>query len=98
MAVEAIVINIGDERLVVPTEIAKKLYEELGELFGKKEKEYIPWPWPVPQVEINPEPRWWGTTSDRAGDFVYKSSTTANTYIVDASKVTASYTISTGES
>ena len=44
MAVEAIVVSIGEERMVIPTEIAKKLYKELEELFGKKEKEYIPWP------------------------------------------------------
>ncbi len=95
--IEAIVISIDGERLVLPIDTAKKLKDELNRLFGSPVKEYVPWPWSFPQVEINPAPRWWGTTSDGTG-VLYKPSTAANSYIVDTSKVTASYTISTGES
>lgn len=52
--VEAIVVTIGEERMVIPVEIAKKLYKELGELFDKKEKEYIPWP-SLPTIIYKPQ-------------------------------------------
>ena len=44
MSVEAIVIDVNGKKMVLPVEVAKKLYEELGDLFAKKEKEYVPWP------------------------------------------------------
>lgn len=58
LKVKGIIIEFGDEEYTLDIEQAKKLYEELKEIFDK-EKEVITVPSPCPVYPTTPDPYKW---------------------------------------
>lgn len=62
--IKKIELDLGGKIVRLTPEQAKKLKSALNELFGEKEKEYIPYPQPYPVEPVRPwrwEREWWDT-------------------------------------